>query len=935
MQLSVEQKNSGLTLGAFAAYSGGETSLPASALDRPLGLVWNDSRKVGPGDVLVAIETETDDGHKYVSKAFDQGAAAALVSKKKISMIPESVREKLIMVADPLKSLQRIASKYRATLSCGMVGLTGSSGKTTARSFISAVLRKSLDVSETQGNWNNHIGVPLCLLRFTGKENAGVLEMGANHSREIHTLSKMVRPDIGIIMNIGYAHIGYFGSLANIAKAKFEIVDGMKRSGTLLLNGDDPLLVKKATTVKMNVEFFGTAKRCAVRAENVRLTGDGRTAFVVDGEEYKLPMPGRHFVYSALAAIAVARRFNVDKGRINAAFSALAPGPLRGTIEKKAGATFVVDCYNANPSSMKSGIELLGEVAGKSPKVAIVGDMLELGKFAPRLHTALGRHLAAARVRRILAVGEYASAVARGAAAGGVARKNIVTAPDSSSAAPIAQKMVRAGDVVLLKGSRGVHLETVYEGIGAAEKTAAIPRPVSYPRSYVPRRASIIGAARSGIGAARFLKSKGTEVFVSDTCTAEKLDRVLADGGLTGVAREAGVHTAAVLDADVIVLSPGVRSDLAVLVEAGRRGIPVWSEVELAYRFTGAKFLAVTGSSGKSTTVSMLGAVMAAAGTPHAMAGNIGIPLVEVIDSVPADGFVVAEISSFQLETIDLFRPQAAAVLNFTKNHLDRYGSEEAYYNAKKEIARNFTFDNHLVLNSRDPRLVAWAKEMSARTNVVFFGAQVRGRDCVWHRDGVVWATMNGATRAVFETAAMHLSGPHNYDNACAAAALAMAAGVGDEAIAQGVCGFKGLPHRLQYVDEIGGVKFYDDSKATTAESVLCAVTAFARNVHLIAGGRDKGCDFSIVKDAIRMRSKGVYLIGEAAARISREWEGLAPQETFDSLETAMRAALRNAKPGEVVVLSPGCSSFDMFENYEKRGEAFAAIVRTLKQEAR
>ena len=380
------------------------------------------------------------------------------------------------MVADPLKSLQRIASKYRAMLPCTVVGITGSSGKTTARSFVSAVLRQSLDVSETQGNWNNHIGVPLCLLRFTGHEIAGVLELGANHAREIHTLSKMVRPDIGIIMNIGYAHIGYFGSLANIAKAKFEIVDGMKRSGTLLLNGDDPLLVKKATTVKMNVEFFGMSKRCGVRAENVRLTGTGHTAFAVDGDEYELPMPGKHFVYSALAAIAVARRFGVDKSRIDAAFSALKPGAMRGTIEKRAGATFVVDCYNANPSSMKSGIELLAEVAGKSPKVAIVGDMLELGKFAPRLHAALGRQLAAARVKRILAVGEYASAVAKGAAAGGLARKNILTAPDSFSAAPIARTMVKSGDVVLLKGSRGVHLETVYEGIGAAETTSAVAR---------------------------------------------------------------------------------------------------------------------------------------------------------------------------------------------------------------------------------------------------------------------------------------------------------------------------------------------------------------------------------------------------------------------------------------------------------------------------
>ena len=335
----------------------------------------------------------------------------------------------------------------------------------------------------------------------------------------------------------------------------------------------------------------------------------------------------------------------------------------------------------------------------------------------------------------------------------------------------------------------------------------------------------------------------------------------------------------------------------------------MWSEVELAYRFTDAKFLAITGSSGKSTTTSLLGEVMHAAGKRYVVAGNIGIPLVNVIGTLPADAFVVAEISSFQLETIDLFRPHAAAVLNFMKNHLDRYDSEETYYNAKKEIARNFTFDNTLVLNSRDSRLVEWSKEKDATTRVVFFGERVDGRECIWSDNDTVWAEMSGTVRALFSTSDMFLRGSHNFDNACAAAALAITVGIGDEAIARGICGFKGLPHRLEYIDEINGVRFYNDSKATTAESVLCALTAFGRNVHLIAGG-------------------------EAAARISREWKGLAPQQTFESLEAAMRAAQESAKPGEVIVLSPGCSSFDMFDNYEHRGEMFGMIVRKLKEES-
>ena len=932
MRVEAKKAGAGLTLGRFADYSGGTSRFSPHERAKRISAVCNDSRKIQKGDVFVALETESDDGHKYVKSALDHGATAALVSKKKFGLFSDAEKAKCIVVNDPLAALQRAASKYRATLGCKMVGITGSSGKTTARAFISSVLKQTQTVSETRGNLNNHIGVPLCVLGFTGKETAGVLEMGANHHREIHVLSSIVRPDIGVIMNIGYAHIGYFGSLDNIAKAKFEIADGMKKNGVLVLNGDDPLLVKKGKKAKMNVVYFGMAKHCQVRASDVRLTAERHARFTVDKEEFELPMPGAHFIYAALAAIAVGRQFGVGAYAMRAAFSAMKPEPLRGTIEEKAGKTFIVDCYNANPSSMKSGIDLLVAVAGKKPKVAIVGDMLELGKYSSRLHAALGRQLAAAGVDRIIAIGEFAQTVAKAAAAGGVKQKNILTAKTSEAAVASAKAMLKPGDTVLLKGSRGIHLETVYQGLDAAAMSV---KSLSLPKSYLPKRAAIIGAARSGIGAAKFLMRKGVEVFISDICAREKLDKLLASAGLDGIGREGGRHSDLVLANDVVILSPGVPSDLPILTEAKRRGIPVWSEIELAYRFTDAQFLAVTGSTGKSTTTSLLGAALEAAGRKYAVAGNIGIPLVNAVEGLSSDALVAAEISSFQLENIDLFRPKAAAVLNLMKNHLDRYESEEAYYNAKKQIARNFTFDNLLVLNSRDARLVAWAHEMIVKTNVCFFGAPAEGRDCVWHENGVMWARFGDKARALFRVTDMFLSGPHNYDNACAAAALAIAAGIDDKAIASGVCAFKGLPHRLEYVGEVSGVKYYNDSKATTAESVQSAVTAFGRNVHLIAGGRDKGCDFSIVKDAIKMNTRGVYLIGEAAGRMAAEWKGLTRIAVFKSLEAAMRGAKNNARPGDVVVLSPGCSSFDMFDNFEHRGQVFASLVRKLKGEAR
>jgi UDP-N-acetylmuramoylalanine--D-glutamate ligase len=456
---------------------------------------------------------------------------------------------------------------------------------------------------------------------------------------------------------------------------------------------------------------------------------------------------------------------------------------------------------------------------------------------------------------------------------------------------------------------------------------------MSLPKSYIPKKASIIGAARSGIGAARFLREKGTSLFISDTCSSDRLEKILADNGLSDVSHEAGGHTDALLFCDVIVLSPGVPSDLPILKKARARNIPVWSEIELAYRFTDATWLAITGSSGKSTTVSLLGSIMEASTSKYVVAGNIGVPLIGAVNALSDSAFVVAEISSFQLENIDLFKPHVAVVINLLKNHLDRYENEEAYYNAKKEIARNLTRDDFLILNGKDARLRAWAREFADKSSVAFFGTSEADNDCAFCENGVLYTRFGGVTEAVVKVDTMKISGPHNHDNACAAAAAAKAVGVPASAIASGISSFPGLPHRLEYVAEVDGVRYYNDSKATTGEAVLCALTAFGRNVHLIAGGRDKGCDFTIVNEAVRTNARGVYLIGEAAGRIEREWKDLAPVTRCDSLAIAVDAARASARAGDVVVLSPGCSSFDMFSDYEKRGEAFKAIVHGFAKE--
>jgi UDP-N-acetylmuramoylalanine--D-glutamate ligase len=454
-------------------------------------------------------------------------------------------------------------------------------------------------------------------------------------------------------------------------------------------------------------------------------------------------------------------------------------------------------------------------------------------------------------------------------------------------------------------------------------------------RTTFPRSVAIIGAARSGLAAAVFFVEKRVPVFISDTCSSDKLEKTLREKGLGDVAFEAGGHTEKILDHECIVLSPGVRSDLPVLIRAREQRIPVWSEMELGFRASEATFLAVTGSTGKSTTVSLAGAAIEASGKKVAVAGNIGLPVIAEVARLPRDAWVVAEVSSFQLETVDAFRPLGAAVLNFMKNHLDRYSGEDAYYNAKKEIARNFTKENFLVLNIHDGKLALWADIMKKRTNVIFFGSMPGAGESFWYDEGLgtIRYRFGGVQGTILDVNDMTLTGRHNFENACAAAALAKLSGASDAAIGTGLARFGGLPHRVEFAGEVRGVRYYNDSKSTTAESILAAVTAFKNNVHLIAGGRDKGCDFSVVTAALKQFVKDIVLIGEAADRMQAQWQGAATILRANTLEEAIAVAASRAVPGDVVVFSPGCSSFDMFANYEERGNRFKTIVKALAVE--
>ncbi|MDD5675694.1 MAG: UDP-N-acetylmuramoyl-L-alanine--D-glutamate ligase, partial [Chitinivibrionales bacterium] len=382
---------------------------------------------------------------------------------------------------------------------------------------------------------------------------------------------------------------------------------------------------------------------------------------------------------------------------------------------------------------------------------------------------------------------------------------------------------------------------------------------------------------------------------------------------------------------DLIIVSPGVPRDVPILRQARARNIPVWSELELGFRMSQTTVAAITGSSGKSTTVSMLGAIVAASGRSHAVIGNIGVPVISVMPGLPLGGVAVVEVSSFQLEYTDAFRPRVAAVLNLMKNHLDRYADENEYYQAKKAIFKNAGKEDFAVLNANDMRLMAWAEELTARTGLIYFGKEVPGAPSVWADAAAIYWNVNGKTEKILDLDKMQLAGRHNYDNASAAIAMAWALGISPEACRRGLGDFKGLAHRLEYAGTVDGVRYYNDSKATTAESVAVALSAFGANVHLIAGGRDKGCDFSIIREAVSKYVKDICLIGEAADRMAVQLKDLCPIRRAATLAEAVTLARQAARPGDVVVFSPGCSSFDMFQNFEQRGDAFKTIVTNFK----
>ncbi len=450
--------------------------------------------------------------------------------------------------------------------------------------------------------------------------------------------------------------------------------------------------------------------------------------------------------------------------------------------------------------------------------------------------------------------------------------------------------------------------------------------PIDVPWTAAPwSRVLVYGLGLSGRAAAAFLRRRGVEVIGVDARPAEQLELgpLAADPGVQVLA--GGEPAALPGEVDGVVLSPGVPADRPLLVQARERGVPVIAEVELAFPFLDGPVVGITGSNGKSTTTAMTGHLLRHAGIATEVCGNIGLPLTEVADGEPGRTFVV-ELSSFQLETTVTFRPRAAALLNLSPDHLDRYADMAAYAAAKQRIFLRQGEEDVAVLNADDPavaalRVPSHRRCFSRRPEVV--------DGCAFLGDAVVEA---GSGRELFRAADVPLPGPHHLENAMAASLLAMAAGAPAETLASGLRGFKGLPHRTEPVGEVGGVRFFDDSKGTNVGATAKALEGFADgSVHLILGGRGKGTGLGDELVAlVRKKARRVYLIGEEAERFGRELNGVVPFHRSERLEVAVREAAAAAQAGETVLLSPACASFDQFRNYHHRGEVFQQLVRDL-----
>jgi UDP-N-acetylmuramoylalanine--D-glutamate ligase len=446
------------------------------------------------------------------------------------------------------------------------------------------------------------------------------------------------------------------------------------------------------------------------------------------------------------------------------------------------------------------------------------------------------------------------------------------------------------------------------------------------------KRVLVVGLARTGVATALFCAARGAKVTATDARTETAIGGALAPLRAAGVQLELGGHREySFLEQDLIVPSPGVPADAPSLQAARAKGVTIWSEIELADRFLKGRLIGITGSNGKTTTTSLIEHILRSAGIPTILAGNIGTPLIARVEQTNDTTVTVVELSSFQLELIDTFRPDVSVFLNLTPDHLDRHHTLESYGAAKARIFENQTEGDSAVLNADDP---ATTKYAPSKPRVFWFSRKQRVAQGAFVGEDEIVFRHDGKEEGVLKLQDIPLAGAHNVENVLAAAVATRLAGADAAAIARGVRSFSGVEHRLEFVAEIGGVRYYNDSKATNVDATLKALEAFPGRILVILGGKDKGSDYTALQKLLREKAILALLIGAASEKIEKQIAGRVAMERAGTIERAVEIASHAARPGDVVLLAPACASFDQFENYEHRGRVFKDLVHQLERQA-
>lgn len=449
--------------------------------------------------------------------------------------------------------------------------------------------------------------------------------------------------------------------------------------------------------------------------------------------------------------------------------------------------------------------------------------------------------------------------------------------------------------------------------------------------SYSGKTVLVAGAGRSGIAAARFLLARNARVVLTDIQNRNSLETALtplfkiAENSGELILELGGHRNESFGNCDLVVASPGIPLDLPIFEISRKAGIPIIAEVELAYRHLKGNIIGITGSNGKTTTTTLVSQLLTGTGLKGYAAGNIGAPLINfVADSSPEDIYAV-ELSSFQLEGIENFRPLIGSILNLARDHMDRYAGFEDYVSAKRRIFMNQKKSDFAVLNADDSRTAEMETDvcskpvMFSRKKNVSYGAFVRNGRVIFRNEV--------GEKDLFSVSTIPLKGTHNLENVLASCAMAILAGAPAEGLEENVRRFKGVEHRIEFVCEFDGVQYFNDSKATNVAATIKALEAFQGKILLIAGGRDKEGDFTILRSLVRERVKHMVLIGESAGKIKKALSNATDIRNAESMQEAVLVCRELAEPGDVVLLAPACASFDMFENYEHRGRVFKEAV--------